>query len=469
MTHLLIIPTFAREDLVNKCLRSIRSHEVGNDYRIIVADDGSGIKNNQPLENICKQYDALFYQKPYNEGFAKTVNYAFNRLNVKEPYITLVNNDVEFREPILDTIRKRFEADPKLGVIGGLLLYGDMTIQHGGMRYNETARKFLHDHRHEPHNFPSALEPSYKIGVTGALMTIRTEIFRKLKGLDERYFLACEDTEFCLRVWQNTAYKVLYEPAVKAFHFEGMTRGHDEKSKKAHPEWTKKEKESIKVFLKEMKRFNIRQIKEKIHYANRQMKIPIAKKALSPTHVELGSGYNPEPGFFHVDSRRGLPNLDLVHDIQKEKLPFKDGSVEVMVCNHVIEHISFRKLPFVLREWSRVMKKGGVLRLRTPDLEFICSGYMRGKTTPEHPTDVGFIIENFGLNDDPRKLNMISPSWWTNLKLFSGQDYDANFHHICFDFTMLRDALTRYGFSTVNRVKWEKEFSPGELQVEAVR
>jgi SAM-dependent methyltransferase len=49
-----------------------------------------------------------------------------------------------------------------------------------------------------------------------------------------------------------------------------------------------------------------------------------------------------------------------------EKFPFKDGSMDVVVANHVIEHLTQTKL--FINEIYRVLKKNGYLVLATPNL-----------------------------------------------------------------------------------------------------
>lgn len=48
------------------------------------------------------------------------------------------------------------------------------------------------------------------------------------------------------------------------------------------------------------------------------------------------------------------------------KLPFKDSSFDAVHCSHVIEHLLPEGAYKLLREMNRVLKKGGILCLRTP-------------------------------------------------------------------------------------------------------
>jgi predicted SAM-dependent methyltransferase len=169
---------------------------------------------------------------------------------------------------------------------------------------------------------------------------------------------------------------------------------------------------------------------------------------------------NPQPGFVHLDIDPNFPHLEIVCDLSKESIPLPDGSVSELLANHVIEHIPWRNLPFIVKEWARVIAPGGRLFLRTPDMEFICRTYLEGKTTPEWPGDEAAMVEVFG---------DCGPSQWAVIKLFSGQDYPSNFHYNCFDIKSMTQLLTRYGFQDVKRIAAVPVFSPGELAIEAFK
>lgn len=172
--------------------------------------------------------------------------------------------------------------------------------------------------------------------------------------------------------------------------------------------------------------------------------------------LEIGSGQNPQPGYKHLDIDPNFPQIDYVSDLAKDGIPLPDASCDEILANHVIEHIPWRKLPFVLSECSRVLRPGGSMVIRTPDLEFICRSYLEKEITPEWPGDMDKMEEVFG---------SFGPSQWAIVKLFSGQDYESNFHFVCLDFEAAEQLLLRNGFSQVERVHLLPVFSPGELQL----
>ena len=56
--------------------------------------------------------------------------------------------------------------------------------------------------------------------------------------------------------------------------------------------------------------------------------------------------------------------VDVVADLAGRPFPFRDGSFDLVVANHFIEHVA--DLGFVMTEIHRVLTPGGIVALRTP-------------------------------------------------------------------------------------------------------
>jgi len=91
--------------------------------------------------------------------------------------------------------------------------------------------------------------------------------------------------------------------------------------------------------------------------------------------VHLGCGNIRKNGFLNVDHRpTGATNM--VCDIKK--LPFPSGSVKLIECYHVIEHIPHPEVPSMLREWYRVLQPGGRIIIECPDFDQAVKQYLEG-------------------------------------------------------------------------------------------
>lgn len=427
-----IIPTFGSFKRVSKLLNSIQKYEPEFAIEVFVIND-------DPQTRAPNDFKYTVLTNPKNLGFAASVNRGLEA--AKGDVLLLLNDDIVWVQPTLKRIEEFFEKDAAFGILGGMLWYpGTKKLQHAGMQFDPKTKSFYHI-KQKP-------KSGYMICVTGAFFAITRACYNNVGKFDEKYFLACEDTDYCLRAWEK-GFDVYLDTTIQAIHEEGATRGKTIQEKKNFKTWTQAEQKGIASFRASLDVRKITLLRNEIRHLNN-----------GPLKVEVGSGYNPQPGYKHLDIRKGLPQLDFVCDFTKDRLPFEDGEVDDLLANHVIEHIPFRKLGFVVSEWARVLKSGGKITLRTPNLRFICEKYLKGEMTPEWPGDEKYIKENFG---------GMTPSWWANLKLFSGQDYDANFHHVCFDSEMLMNLLAQYGFSHGGIVKLDKEYSPGEIQLEAYR
>lgn len=81
--------------------------------------------------------------------------------------------------------------------------------------------------------------------------------------------------------------------------------------------------------------------------------------------VDVGCGEHPlYEHSIHVDL---LPfnHVEHIVNVDRERLPFKDGCVDKIFCLEVVEHLE--NPTFFLNEAHRVLRKGGKLVLTTPD------------------------------------------------------------------------------------------------------
>jgi predicted SAM-dependent methyltransferase len=83
--------------------------------------------------------------------------------------------------------------------------------------------------------------------------------------------------------------------------------------------------------------------------------------------LHIGSGPLILPGWINVDNQP-YPGVDRVLDVTKG-LPYHD--VAYAFAEHFIEHIPYPDAMNLLRECRRVLRPDGVLRLSTPNLDWV--------------------------------------------------------------------------------------------------
>jgi predicted SAM-dependent methyltransferase len=112
-----------------------------------------------------------------------------------------------------------------------------------------------------------------------------------------------------------------------------------------------------------------------IHYAARGHVVrrrALERYLASEEHprLEIGSGPSTKPGWLSSDLISGDLYLDLTRP-----LPLPTGSFEYVFGEHVIEHLSEQAGMGLLRELRRIVRRGGVVRLTTPDLRKLIAIY----------------------------------------------------------------------------------------------
>ncbi|HKZ36687.1 MAG TPA: methyltransferase domain-containing protein [Chryseolinea sp.] len=173
-----------------------------------------------------------------------------------------------------------------------------------------------------------------------------------------------------------------------------------------------------------------------ISYELKRLKCRIlspAKYKTSLSRLHIGSGDRKITGWLNVD----LVDSDLNLDIAKGRLPFADQQFEVIVSQHVIEHLTIEdELIPLLKECFRTLKPGGELWLSTPDMEKVAKSYLDHKS------------EDMIADRQTRK-----PEW--NLNGLPSQHFMNDIfhqqleHRNLFDFGLLKWTLEQAGFLNV--------------------
>ncbi len=91
------------------------------------------------------------------------------------------------------------------------------------------------------------------------------------------------------------------------------------------------------------------------------------RKKGAPARLHIGCGQEAIPGWVNIDSR-ALPGVDRVLDV-RWGLPFR--GVAAIFAEHFLEHLPFEDGLAFLRECRRVLAPDGVLRLSTPNLDWV--------------------------------------------------------------------------------------------------
>jgi predicted SAM-dependent methyltransferase len=116
--------------------------------------------------------------------------------------------------------------------------------------------------------------------------------------------------------------------------------------------------------------------------------------------VHLGPGQRGyKEGWINVDANLFTAKIDVWADL-RNKLPFRDRSVDAFYSHHVIEHLPDSLLPFHFQEMFRCLKPGGVIRIGGPNADEAFKNFLNGNhgwfsDFPDKRDSIGGKLANF--------------------------------------------------------------------------
>ncbi|HSZ70443.1 MAG TPA: glycosyltransferase [Solirubrobacteraceae bacterium] len=252
----IVIPSFRDAERVASLVASIQRTVPAGMARIFVADDASGAEHVAALRAIAGIEVVAGEQ---NAGFAANVNRGL-RAAAEPPTgaaarsagaggsagaarsagaggsggveaggrdVVVLNSDMEARPGWLACLQFAASQEDDVAVVGARLVYPDGRIQFAGTARNLGAPEwFDHRYRFKPEGWGPAGNAGPVLAVTGACMYIKRAALERVGLFDERYPMAYEDVDWCLRAWR-AGLRVLYFPAASLYHHESVTRGTD--------------------------------------------------------------------------------------------------------------------------------------------------------------------------------------------------------------------------------------------------
>jgi predicted SAM-dependent methyltransferase len=93
----------------------------------------------------------------------------------------------------------------------------------------------------------------------------------------------------------------------------------------------------------------------------------------APVRLHIGCGQEAIPGWINVDNR-ALPGVDRVLDV-RHGLPFR--KVATIYAEHFLEHLGLEEGLAFLKACRRALAPSGVLRLSTPNLDWVYATHYR--------------------------------------------------------------------------------------------
>jgi len=154
-------------------------------------------------------------------------------------YVLLLNPDAEVASDALPRMIALLEQDPHVAVCGAGLRYGDGAFQHSAFRFPgvmqvlfdlfpPTGVRGAHRLLNSRFNgrYPGDLwqrgAPFTVDFVLGAAMMVRGAAIDAVGGLDDNFWMYCEEMDWCRRFWRS-GWRVCVLPAAQIIHHEAQS------------------------------------------------------------------------------------------------------------------------------------------------------------------------------------------------------------------------------------------------------
>ena len=213
---------------IERLLPSLLSAALNLQTEILLVDCNSNDGTVQFVHDLFPQVDVFVNLK--RAGYGE--NHNINLERAQGRYFVIMNSDMLVDKDILINLITFIDKHEDIGVVSPNILNEDGTVQGLNKRYPTITDLFIR--RFIPRYFSEfpivrkrldyyemrdiGYDHIYDVPcLSGSFMFCRTDLLRKLRGFDPKYFLYFEDFDLCRRV-QKT-HRTVYNPCASVIHF----------------------------------------------------------------------------------------------------------------------------------------------------------------------------------------------------------------------------------------------------------
>jgi N-acetylglucosaminyl-diphospho-decaprenol L-rhamnosyltransferase len=237
----IVIVSWNVRGLLEACLTSVYGSLEGSNLRgeVWVVDNASSDGSAEMVRERFLQ--ARLVVNETNIGFAAANNQALRAMGFASAgshelprYVLLLNPDTEVLGDALATMVSFLDENPQAGVAGAKLLYPDGRLQHSAFVSPTLAQAFLdffplhyrllHSRLNGryPRRFYEQGEPFPIDHPLGAALMARGEAIQEVGLLDERFFIYCEEIDWCMRI-KKAGWGIYCVPRAEVVHHEAKS------------------------------------------------------------------------------------------------------------------------------------------------------------------------------------------------------------------------------------------------------
>jgi N-acetylglucosaminyl-diphospho-decaprenol L-rhamnosyltransferase len=227
--------------LLEACLTSVYESLKGSNLRgeVWVVDNASTDGSAELVRERFAQ--ARLMANETNVGFAAANNQALRAMGFSSDearelprYVLLLNPDTQVLGDALATMVRFLDENPQAGVAGARLLYPDGRLQHSAFAFPTLAQAFLDFFPLHYRLLNSRLNGRYPRRLyergapfpidhpLGAALMARGETIQEVGLLDERFFIYCEEIDWCMRM-KKAGWGIYCVPRAEVVHHEARS------------------------------------------------------------------------------------------------------------------------------------------------------------------------------------------------------------------------------------------------------
>lgn len=231
----IVTTTYRNVNKLKICLSSITEKTKFVDYTWYVWANEPNDEVEQIIHDSMYIDDILFNERiepiftdDNNGSFSSNNNEA--AAEGESEYILFLNDDIEpVNDDWLLNMTRILDTDPKVGVVGALLMYPDKkTIQHCGVFFSQRTNN-LPFHMYYKQDISNTnvsrfvSVPRYYQAVTAACMLVRRDDFNAVGGFSTDYFYSFEDVDLCIKIKDKLKKRCVFCPQSNLIHHEGIS------------------------------------------------------------------------------------------------------------------------------------------------------------------------------------------------------------------------------------------------------
>jgi GT2 family glycosyltransferase len=221
-----IIVSYNTRDLTLDCLRTVTKELDREKIEVFVVDNAS---QDDSVAAIRAEFpDVKLIANERNVGFGTANNQAMQTACGRT--FLLLNSDAFPKPGAVSVLISYLDSHPEVAAVGPRLLNADGTLQRSCFRLPSPGRAWLENlwladllYRHptlgEYRRWPHDVARNVDF-VSGACMLIRREVWDRIGGFDEDFFLYAEETDWQRRM-RDAGWQIAFTPAAEVVHLGG--------------------------------------------------------------------------------------------------------------------------------------------------------------------------------------------------------------------------------------------------------